>query len=73
MATITDAKGNVIREEPDTLEDWKQAAEVEAKLRREFQQKYWRLQAAVKEAFRVSGLDVLANQIVKLHALTNED
>lgn len=72
MTTITDSKGNVIREEPDTLEDWKQAAEVEAGLRREFQKKYERLRARVRESLRVSGLDMIADQVTKLHAIMNE-
>ncbi len=39
MGIVTDNKGNVVGEFADTLEDWKQAAEVEAGLRREFQEK----------------------------------
>ena len=49
MATVTDRHGNVIREEPDTLEDWKQAAQVEAGIRREFHAASRRLRAALSE------------------------
>lgn len=37
MGTITDSKGNMVGEFADTLEDWKQAAKVEASNRRELQ------------------------------------
>jgi hypothetical protein len=37
MGTITDSKGNVVGEFADTLEDWRQAAQVEAAIRRELQ------------------------------------
>jgi hypothetical protein len=37
MGTITDSKGNIVGKYVDTLGDWKQAAEVEAGARREFQ------------------------------------
>ena len=50
MATVTDRHGNVIREEPDTLEDWKQAAQVEAGIRREFHAKIGRLRATLRDA-----------------------
>lgn len=59
MATITDAKGNVIRTEPDMLEDWRQAAQVEAGLRREFQDEVERLRkilSAVQDALKARGL-----------------
>ena len=39
MGTITDRSGKVVGEFAETLEDWKQAAEVEAGIRREFQEK----------------------------------
>jgi len=45
MAVITDRDGNVLREVEDTLADWRQAATVEAKLRREFQEKAEELEA----------------------------
>ena len=73
MGTITDNKGNVIREFVDTLEDWKQAAEVEAGLRRELQQKHQRLCTSVREALRVSGLNVLANKVAQVHELMDDD
>ncbi len=50
MGVITDREGNVIRKFPDTLRDWKQAAQVEASLRREFQEKLATAQAALKRA-----------------------
>ena len=50
MATVTDRHGNVIREEPDTLEDWKQAAQVEAGIRREFHAEIERLRATLRDA-----------------------
>ena len=37
MGTITDSKGNMVGEFADTLEDWKQVAQVEASNRRELQ------------------------------------
>lgn len=37
MGIITNNKGEVVGEFEDTLEDWRQAAKVEAKLRREVQ------------------------------------
>jgi hypothetical protein len=39
MGIITDRDGKVVGEFVDTLEDWKLAAEVEAGIRREFQDK----------------------------------
>ncbi len=45
MGTITDNKGNFVGAFEDTLEDWKQAAGCEAKLRREFQDECARLRA----------------------------
>ena len=49
MGTITDAKGNKVGEFADTLEDWKQAAEVEAGIRRELQAKLAAIEAGLKE------------------------
>lgn len=63
MATITDRNGNVIREEPDTLEDWKQAAEVEAGIRREFQD----------EAKRLRKLLIRAHQHLPVGSLIRSD
>lgn len=48
MTLITDSKGNVIREEPETLEDWKQAAQVEARIRRELQDENRRLRGEIE-------------------------
>lgn len=45
MATITDGKGNVHL--PDTIEDWEQAATVEARIRHELQVENERLRAAL--------------------------
>lgn len=36
-------------------------------------EKLERLRAATRETLRVSGLDVLANHVTKLHALMNEE
>lgn len=49
MGTITDNTGNVIGTFEDTLEDWRQAAQVEAKLRRELQAENKRLRAALEK------------------------
>lgn len=85
MATITDRAGKVIHTEPDTLEDWKQAAEVEAGLRREFQQEAARLlheneklraeaerlRNLIRDELNVAGLTQLANSMMKIHAALN--
>lgn len=47
MGTITDQHGRVIAEFADTLEDWRQAATVEARVRREFQVKFAAAQAII--------------------------
>ena len=49
MTTVIDRHGNVIAVAPDILEDWKQAAEVEAGIRREFQLENERLRAALQK------------------------
>lgn len=50
MGTITDSKGNVVGEFADTLEDWKQAAQVEARIRRELQTENGRLRKLLSRA-----------------------
>ena len=50
MGTITDSKGNMVGEFADTLEDWKQAAQVEAGIRRELQTENDRLRKLLSRA-----------------------
>ncbi len=50
MGVITDREGNVIRKFPDTLRDWKQAAQVEASIRRDLQEKLDAALAVLKRA-----------------------
>ena len=57
MPTITDRKGNILAEEPDTLEDWRQAAQVEAGIRKEFQIENERLRALLREGLLAARFD----------------
>jgi hypothetical protein len=49
MGTITNAKGEIVGTFDDTLEDWKQAAEIEAQIRREAQEEIKQLKAEIKQ------------------------
>ena len=55
MGEITNNKGEVIGTFEDTLEDWRQAAQVEAKLRREFQAENEQL----REHIRLQAADII--------------
>jgi hypothetical protein len=50
MGTITDRTGNVVGKFAETLEDWKQAAQVEAGIRRELQTENGRLRKLLTKA-----------------------